>query len=108
MSCGDDQERSKYIMTLKNKTLSSVGWVVKINDLKVICLVKHCFMDVFPLIVTENTNFKFSELEGTFSACFAKRSSKKVLFLVARPNKALRPPPSPFELSGYIFVENFV
>ena len=33
----DNQERSKYIMILKNKTLSSVsvGWVVKINDFKV-------------------------------------------------------------------------
>ena len=33
----DDQDRAKYIMTLKNETLSSVsvGWVVKINDFKV-------------------------------------------------------------------------
>ena len=38
MSSTDDQERSKYIMTLKNKTLSnvSVGWVMaKINYFKV-------------------------------------------------------------------------
>ena len=36
MSSEDDQDRSKYIMTIKNKTLSSVsvGWEVKINDFK--------------------------------------------------------------------------
>ena len=37
MSPEDNQERSKYIVTLKNKTLStvSVGWLGKINDIKV-------------------------------------------------------------------------